>query len=315
MLGGSEKDIILGRTKPISYFNTKTYDRKINVTDNFWNEIHVHHEGLYRKAQILKQFTKYLNEHDFFPVAYHSEPKTDTFYVRMSRESMDILFANCLKMVMQDGRSIHLTININVANFVQGQITAKRKIEEIVTIQLARKEYDLVNGYIFMNFNSFFDKFIDIYISLSNEYALQLLLNEVARITNNDVNGIKLNSNGIRSLRPFALLDSKIVYLDLGANEIENAEDLKHLRNLGLKELNLTSNPVSDKRNFEYKVGSGFIFALPPKHLFSFPFSFMTINKGERTFAPVDNAQQTVNPDQGGGGWCSDGHDRRETFG
>lgn len=237
----------------------------MNISTKFWNEIVIHHENLYTKSQIIKQFCKFFNSFEFFPVNYkHDTGNTDSFLIRLTEKDMDTFFANGLKLLMHDGRFIYLSMRVNVADHFDTQISHRRRIEQAVTRQ--RSKVDKHGFYTCLNLNSFGSNALikdHLTVTLTSEPALQLLCDTITRYTdlcrdfqNKRIDGIKLQSNEIRSLAPIAKLSKlNIKFLDLSHNNIENLEELDHLKNFkDLEQLNMSINSITGLRNYELKI-------------------------------------------------------------
>lgn len=192
---------------------------------------------------------------------YTQSDKEDRFYVRLSEKEMDTLFANGLKMIMHDGKFLMLTINVDVADHQDSQISPRRRIEQAVTRQRSKPD-KYMQTYMCLNLNSFGQKLTNMCVSLASECAFQLLCDTILRYTdlcrdfqNNRLTGIRLSNNNIKSLAPLAKL-SKLNFklLDLTSNEIESLNELNHLKNFNLERLNIANNSVVGLRSFELKI-------------------------------------------------------------
>lgn len=146
--------------------------------------------------------------------------------VRNCKRAIDNLFERHLKLQMEDGNLINVTVKFNVAASETGQISVNKKVLKLLmkkftrltVFESATKVLDLTN----------FEKdpeFEDIIVNLGNKAALEVLCTTISTTPaiSSGIDGINLANNKIKTLAPLdALIKSKLQVLDLRSNEVWN---------------------------------------------------------------------------------------------
>ncbi|XP_053693134.1 nuclear RNA export factor 2 [Sabethes cyaneus] len=251
VMTSGEMDIVLEPEKALVYtcFNT-TYDRASLNRPDVWHQIMVHHEGKYSKQEILDAFFTIITTDDFYPVAYRRHINIDYFLVRLCSKALVKLFDKSLKLPMPGASDpLKLTVKLNVAKFVQGQIHPNGKIFAAVS---ERCDNAVVYGSSnLLNLDNFRDHgdFEELCVFLGNRAHLELVCSSINRLEDIrvKVNAIKLTNNCIIHISPLvALKDLPIQTLDLRYNRIKHPASLRPMQGCGINELYIEGNGIVD---------------------------------------------------------------------
>lgn len=246
-----ELEIVLEPEKALVYtcFNT-TYDRASLNRADVWHQIMVHHDGKYQKQEILDALFTVISTDDFYPVAYRQHTNIDYFLVRLCSKALVKLFDKNLKLPMPGASDpLKLTVKLNVAKFVQGQIYPSGKIFSAVG---ERCDNAVMYGYSNqLNLDNFRDhgEFEELCVFLGNRAHLELVCSSINRLEDlrTKVNAIKLTNNSIAHISPLvAIKDLPIQTLDLRFNRIKHPASLRPLKGCGINELYIEGNGIVD---------------------------------------------------------------------
>lgn len=251
IMKSGEMDIELEPSKALVYtcFNT-SYDRASLNRADVWHQIMVHHEGKHDKAEILDSLFTLLSTEDLYPVAYRQHTNIDYFLVRLCSKALVKLFDKNLKLVMLNSKeSLKVTVKLNVAKFIQGQIHPTSKV---FTAVAERCDNAVMYGFSNMlnldNFRNHSD-FEELCVYLGNRAHLELVCSSITRLEDvrTKINAIKLTNNNIAHISPLvAIKDLPIQTLDLRFNRIKHPASLRPLKGCGISELYIEGNGIVD---------------------------------------------------------------------
>lgn len=133
----------------------------------------------------------------------------DYFFFRLCRAAVAKLFKTGLKIQMQDGEQLLLTIKMCVAKYILGQIYPSVKMlracmdryNDLIEIDGVTRVLNLDNLASSPELN-------EITINLGNRAALEMLISTLnnSKELLNSINGLKLSNNNISKLALFELL-------------------------------------------------------------------------------------------------------------
>ncbi|XP_055547904.1 nuclear RNA export factor 2 [Wyeomyia smithii] len=252
VMKSGEMDILLEPEKALVYtcFNT-AYDRASLNRPDVWHQIMVHHEGKFSKKEILDGLFTLISTDDFYPVAYRRHANIDFFLVRLCSKALVKLFDKNLKLNVgpNDADPLKLTVKLNIAKFVQGQIQPSGKVFAAVA---ERCENAVVYGFSnLLNLDNFRDHsdFEELCVFLGNRAHLELVCSSINRLDDVrvKVNAIKLTNNCIAHISPLvAIKDLPIQTLDLRYNRIKHPASLRPMQGCGINELYIEGNGIVD---------------------------------------------------------------------
>lgn len=251
VMKSGEMEIALEPEKALVYtcFNT-TYDRASLNRADVWHQIMVHHDGKYRKEEILDALFTVISTDDFYPVAYREHTNIDYFLVRLCSKALVKLFDKNLKLPMPGSSDpLKLTVKLNIAKYIQGQIYPNGKIFSAVA-----ERCDNAGLYGFSNmlnldcFRNHGD-FEELSVFLGNRAHLELVCSSINRLDEirAKINAIKLTNNSIAHISPLvAIKDLPIQTLDLRFNRIKHPASLRPLKGCNINELYIEGNGIVD---------------------------------------------------------------------
>ncbi|XP_058823731.1 nuclear RNA export factor 2 [Topomyia yanbarensis] len=251
IMKSGESDILLEPEKSLVYtcFNT-TYDRASLNRADVWHQVMVHHDGKYQKKEILDAFFTVISTDDFYPVAYRQYTNIDFFLVRLCSKALVKLFDKNLKLPMPGSSDpLKLTVKLNVAKYVQGQVNPSAKVVAAVA---ERCDNAVMYGFSnLLNLDNFRDHgdFEELCIFLGNRAHLELVCSSINQLEDvrTKVNTIKLTNNSIAHISPLvAIKDLPIQTLDLRFNRIKHPASLRPLQGCGINELYIEGNGIVD---------------------------------------------------------------------
>ncbi|KAL1374665.1 hypothetical protein pipiens_004854 [Culex pipiens pipiens] len=251
VMKSGEADIVLEPEKALVYtcFNT-TYDRAALNRADVWHQIMVHHDGKFKKDEILEGFFTLISTEDFYPVAYRQHTNIDFFLVRLCSKALVKLFDKNLKLAMAGSQDpVKLTVKLNAAKFAQGQIHPPTKLFAAVA---ERSENAVMYGFSnLLNLDNFrkHSEFEELCVFLGNRAHLELVCSSINRLeeVRTKVNAIKLTNNSIAHISPLvAIKDLPIQTLDLKFNRIKHPASLRPLKGCGINELYIEGNGIVD---------------------------------------------------------------------
>uniref|UniRef100_A0A1A9W6Q6 Uncharacterized protein n=1 Tax=Glossina brevipalpis TaxID=37001 RepID=A0A1A9W6Q6_9MUSC len=249
----------------INYNNTKTYskcksyDTKAMNQGYVWHQIVIQHNGKIHsgngKRDILDALFDVVNNEEIYPIAYRGGSKEDCFLVRQCQSALDKLFAQNLRLRLPNGHSIPITVQLNVADFLQGQISPTTQITKALNnLYNSMEHHNEEDGILNLSQFGRNHNFADVVVNLGNSGVLERICNLI--YSNDDkfrkVNGILMKSNGIRTLAPLKqFVGVEFVILDLRDNKLRSPERLsRELLPLQADELMLAGNPVINTDQF-----------------------------------------------------------------
>lgn len=158
---------------------------------------------------------------------------SDYFLIRLCRTAIEKLFQNNLRLVIGH-QSIYLTIKFQVAQFKLGQIYPSKKYTKAINESLQRLiTHEGVPSVLDLDSFSARPEFKHIHVNLENKMSLQLLFQILDTLQANskifdNLRGIKLSNNGIRTLDPIVKCPKVSVdVLDLSNNKVSPITNLK----------------------------------------------------------------------------------------
>lgn len=148
----------------------------------------------------------------------------DYFFFRLCRAAVAKLFKNGLKIQMQDGEQLFLTLRMCVAKYILGQIYPSVKMlracmdrfNDLIEIDGVTRVLNLDNLAASPELN-------EVTINLGNRTAMEML---ISTLNNNkellsSINGLKLSNNNINKLALFELLPRlSLQLIDLRFNNV-----------------------------------------------------------------------------------------------
>uniref|UniRef100_A0A1B0BA70 Nuclear RNA export factor 2 n=1 Tax=Glossina palpalis gambiensis TaxID=67801 RepID=A0A1B0BA70_9MUSC len=268
ILGKKYHDVIHFPEHPsieINYSNTNTYtkcrsyDAKAMNQGFVWHQIVVQHNGKIcgsdAKRDILDALFEAVNNEEIYPIAYRRGPKEDCFLVRQCQPALDKLFAQNLRLRLPNGHSISILVQLNVADFHQGQISPITQITKALSqLYNSMERYNGEDGILNLSQFGRNPNFADVVVNLGNSGVLERICN---LIYSNDekfrnVNGILMKTNGIKTLAPLKQFTGvEFAILDLRDNKLRSPERItRELLPLQADELMLAGNPVINTSKF-----------------------------------------------------------------
>lgn len=259
----SEKAIILKPKPRATYSKCSSYDKSIKITRDFWNEIiveRVWYRHVFKDVHLV--FTEFFKNADFFPVAVRTSEHDFRFYIRLTEKDMDILFSTGLQLFMPGDHWAPFTINIDVADYVEGQVSPQKRFEKTINKERLKS---LKRDSKMLHLNSFSARISDtkVAVRFESDFSFQLfcdtILQNVELVNDFQISrlwSINLNHNNIGNLAPFAILSIlRIKSLDLSKNKIKSLDELNHLRDFtSLERLTFSRNPVENLLGYEPRI-------------------------------------------------------------
>ncbi|XP_065081690.1 nuclear RNA export factor 2 [Ochlerotatus camptorhynchus] len=251
VMRSGEMDIVMEPEKALVYtcFNT-TYDRASLNRADVWHQIMVHHDGKYQKQEILDALFAVISTDDFYPVAYRQHTNIDYFLVRLCSKALVKLFDKNLKLPMPGASDpLKLTVKLNIAKYMQGQIFPNGKIFSAVAERCDNAGlYGFSNMLNLDNFRNHGD-FEELCVFLGNRAHLELVCSSINRLdeVRAKINAIKMTNNSIAHISPLvAIKDLPIQTLDLRFNRIKHPASLRPLKGCSINELYVEGNGIAD---------------------------------------------------------------------
>uniref|UniRef100_A0A1B0G986 Nuclear RNA export factor 2 n=1 Tax=Glossina morsitans morsitans TaxID=37546 RepID=A0A1B0G986_GLOMM len=242
-----------------AYTKCRSYDAKAMNQGFVWHQIVVQHNGKIcgsdGKRDILDALFEAVNNEEIYPIAYRRGPKEDCFLVRQCQSALDKLFAQKLRLRLPNGHSISILVQLNVADFHQGQISPITQITKALSqLYNSMERYNGEDGILNLSQFGRNPNFADVVVNLGNSGVLERICN---LIYSNDekfrnVNGILMKNNGIKTLAPLKQFTGvEFAILDLRDNKLRSPERItRELLPLQADELMLAGNPVINTNKF-----------------------------------------------------------------
>lgn len=209
---------------------------------------------------------------------------SDYFLIRLCRTAIEKLFQNNLRLLF-GSQVVYLTIKFQVAQFKLGQIYPSKKYTKTINESIQRLiTHEGVQSVLDLDNFSARPEFKHIYVNLANKMSLQLLFTTLDNLQasskifdDNNIRGIRLSNNSIRTLDPIMKMPKVILdVLDLSHNNVSHFDalninkrflkmffldclhlqirtvyELVNVKRLKIRHLILTDNPVVANINYK----------------------------------------------------------------
>ncbi|XP_073839253.1 nuclear RNA export factor 2 isoform X2 [Musca autumnalis] len=243
----------------LSYSKCKSYDTKLMSQGFVWHQIVVEHNSrslsMEDKQDLLNALYEAVEGEELYPVAYRRSSYEDRFLVRQCQPALDKLFEKNLRIVMPNGNTIQLQVQLNVAEFKYGQISPINQITKTLNKLYDRMDsLDGERGVLDLSRFGQHSELFDVIVNLGNRSVLERIFDLIYR---NDerfrhIHGIVLRDNGITTMSPCKLFAGiEFTLLDLRDNKIESYIRLnRDLEKIKANEIKLMGNPITQSPNY-----------------------------------------------------------------
>lgn len=162
-----------------------------------------HHEGRYKKVQILRALSDAVGDCEFYPVAYKKGSTKDEFLIRNAKFTRQKFFDHKLRIPFGKEKRLPLTVKLGVGNYESGHIHPTERINVAIQRQFKRLE-STENISAIMNLDelSKLPELEDICVILRNKLTLDAICKMIAQNKEivKTIRGIRLSKNGIITL-------------------------------------------------------------------------------------------------------------------
>lgn len=254
----------VGTTIYLDTFSKKTYepgstdfDRELLIRHDVWHQFVVHHNGKFKKKDILASLFALVRMQELFPIGYREYLLHDVFLLTSyDRAGIEVLFNKNLKLRIQD-TEVCISVQLGAGQLQMGQVHPKAQI--ILVCQELLENATLHGNDHCMNMENFekHQALMEISISFANNFHLMTVIKALIEQPIHSIQpikGIKFANCGIEKIDSFRFLSnmSKLEYIDLRNNQLESVFDLKHLEKLNLTRLDVAGNPFAGKEELTH---------------------------------------------------------------
>uniref|UniRef100_A0A1I8MGK3 Leucine Rich repeat protein n=1 Tax=Musca domestica TaxID=7370 RepID=A0A1I8MGK3_MUSDO len=243
----------------LSYSKCKSYDAKLMSQGFVWHQIVVQHNSrslsMEDKNELLKALYEAVEGEEFYPVVYRRCQYEDRFLVRQCQPALDKLFEKNLRLLMPNGDTVQLQVQLNVAEFKYGQISPINQITKTLNKLYDRMDsLDGEKGILDLTRFGQNSELFDVIVNLGNRSVLERIFDLIYRNDERfrNVTGIILRDNGITTMSPVKLFAGiEFSVLDLRDNLIESYIRLnRDLEKIKANEIKLMGNPLTQSPNY-----------------------------------------------------------------
>ncbi|CAO1408743.1 unnamed protein product [Diamesa serratosioi] len=218
--------------------HTKELFKKYKNSD-LWHCVILQHGGKATKDEMLNELFVMCDAFTFFPCYYKEYQKHDEFFIRNCFDALHQMIENDLFIKLPNTSIITMVLKMKVADFREGQIDCKEKMNFVLQGQFS-------DGLLNLNELSKNCEFGEMILPMSTKGCVSFILNCACEQFGSKVERITMQNTGLISCEGFIILPllKKVTYLDLRNNNIKSL--LGFPKSTKISEIFLDGNPICE---------------------------------------------------------------------